>query len=777
MKIILTVHQFLPDFSTGTEVIALGIARELRDRGHEITVVTGFPDSRRLADAERFDRYRYDGIRVERFRHAFHPMGGQRVVTELAYDNRLFARVFGELLDEIEPDLVHFVHLARLSASIIGPCAERRIPTILTATDFWAVCPFSQLRLADNSICPGPDPSGINCVRHYATNLGVRRTSLAGLVKQAPDWLLGLGVRAAKQGLPLAPPFLAEVRGLVLRQPFLREQLNRIGRVLAPSRLMERTLVESGIAPERVRFLPYGIGTEGITPPPDRGSGPGLRLGFIGSLTEHKGLDVAVKAVRLLDPALPVELSIHGVPGQGPASQAFHRNIRTLAEGDPRIRLCGPFRNERVQHVLASLDALLVPSVWHENTPLVVYEAFAAGCPVIASDVEGISEVVHHERNGLLFNRGDAADLAACIRRVVEDRALLQRLASGTRPPLSVSDHVTRLEAIYREVRGERDVIRPAPHADPAAPGSGLRPDRPQPTVQILLSTYNGQAFLLPLLRSLDEQTYPHLDLLVRDDGSTDGTLTLLQEHTGRVPMELRPGLHLGLPDTYFQLLRESREDADLFAFCDQDDVWMPDKISRAVEALSRTDPTAPAMYCGRTRYVDRSLRPLGMSELPRHPLSFRNALVQNVASGCTIVMNRAARDLLAESTPEGVFMHDAWTYLVVAAFGTVLYDPVPAVLYRQHGANTIGRPQGWLGRLAQLARHGWTWPHFLQAVHFQRIYGSRLQGEDRRALDRLLESRTNLCARVRYALSADVHRSKLSDDLAFRLLFVLARM
>lgn len=303
-----------------------------------------------------------------------------------------------------------------------------------------------------------------------------------------------------------------------------------------------------------------------------------------------------------------------------------------------------------------------------------------------------------------------------------------------------------------------------------------MRHETPGPTVQILLSTYNGQAFLLPLLRSLDEQSHPRLELLVRDDGSTDGTVELLRGYRGRVRMDLRPGPHLGLPETYFQLLRESRPDADLFAFCDQDDVWMPDKVARAVEMLEGTDPTVPAMYCGRTRYVDRDLRPLGMSELPARPPTFQHALMQNVAAGCTFVVNRAARDLLAEPTPGGIFMHDAWAYLVVAAFGTVVYDPVPMVLYRQHGSNTVGRPRGWPARLARFVRHGWTWPHLQQAVCFDQVYGSRLQGDDRETLSRLLQSRASFRSRIRYALSVDSHRHGLREDLAFRLLFIAGR-
>ena len=299
---------------------------------------------------------------------------------------------------------------------------------------------------------------------------GARRASVLGLARHAPDWMLGLGVRAAEMRLPLAPPVLDEVAALARRQGFVREQLGRVDRVLAPSRLMERTLAAGGIAPGRVSFLPYGIDTAGIERRTDRGSGPALRLGFVGSLTEHKGLDVAVGAVRRLPPELPVELAVHGAPADGPAGRAYLDAVRSLAGGDPRIRFHGPFRNREVGGVLAGLDALVVPSVWHENTPLVVYEAFAAGCPVVASDVEGIAEVVRHGVDGLLFARGDADALARALLRLAEDRALVAALAGQTRPPLAVGEHVDRLESVYAELLAGRAARRRPP------PRAGDRP-------------------------------------------------------------------------------------------------------------------------------------------------------------------------------------------------------------------------------------------------------------------------------------------------------------
>jgi glycosyltransferase involved in cell wall biosynthesis len=299
---------------------------------------------------------------------------------------------------------------------------------------------------------------------------------------------------------------------------------------------------------------------------------------------------------------------------------------------------------------------------------------------------------------------------------------------------------------------------------------------RSRPVVQILLSTYDGERYLGPLLRSLDEQTYPELDLLVRDDGSTDGTVAVLQSHAGRIPRSISVGPRMGLPATFFELLRHARPDAELFAFCDQDDVWLPRKIERAVEMLEADDATGPLLYCCRTRYVDARLRPLGLSELPCHPLSFRNALTRNMATGCTIVMNRAARDLVLEVVPTPGDLHDVWAYLVVSAFGTVIYDPVPMLEYRQHGANVIGVPSISV-RLVRLFTGKRTGLRLRRARRFRRLFGDRLREEDRRVLDELLRSRRSVLGRVRYALSMDRQRTGLAQDLALRLLFIAGRM
>src|SRR4030067_3340851 len=134
MKIVLTVHQFLPEFSTGTEILTYETAKKLRENGHDVSVVTGFPSALQLKDSERFDRYIYNGISVERFYHDYVPMGNQVNIFEMEYDNWLFGSFFRHYLKRERPDVVHFFHLSRLSASLINVCHELDIPTVLTPT-------------------------------------------------------------------------------------------------------------------------------------------------------------------------------------------------------------------------------------------------------------------------------------------------------------------------------------------------------------------------------------------------------------------------------------------------------------------------------------------------------------------------------------------------------------------------------------------------------------------------------------------------------------------
>lgn len=447
MKIALTTHQFLPDFFSGTEILTFETAKELKRLGHDVQVVTGFPGKADLADEERFDRYEYDGIPVERFLHAFVPMGEQEDANEAEFNNRFFARHFRTLLSRFRPDVVHFFHLARLSAAAIDVCHELGIPAVMTPTDFWLICPTCQLRLPDGALCPGPDPSGLGCLRHLdaITQPAGQRSRLSRL----PDWL----VRALMTGNALAArtgrnpiPFL---RAYAARTGFLRKRMNLLARMIVPTRLMERILVEHGLEQGKVFFSRFGINTAHIIPHVKGGAGGILRIGFIGTLFEHKGAHLLVQAVRSLGPEAQCELKLYGDVEQFPG---YVEKVRRLIDDDPRIRFCGIFPNERIGEVLAGIDVLVVPSIWYENTPLVIYSAQAAACPVIASNLGGMSEVVTDRDNGLLVEPGDVAGLAAALKQLLDDRSRLRKLSENARKPKAIADYVQELLGVYDDV-------------------------------------------------------------------------------------------------------------------------------------------------------------------------------------------------------------------------------------------------------------------------------------------------------------------------------------
>jgi len=300
--------------------------------------------------------------------------------------------------------------------------------------------------------------------------------------------------------------------------------------------------------------------------------------------------------------------------------------------------------------------------------------------------------------------------------------------------------------------------------------------------VQILLSTYNGERYLKEQLNSLLAQDYPNIDILIRDDGSKDNTLTLLEKYSNRYPnIIVVPGENLGVIQSFFELLRISSSEAKYIAFCDQDDIWEKGKISRAVEFLEQYSAEIPLLYCSQVTLVDENLSIIGQSEIPRRGPSFRNALVQNIATGCTIVINNASRKLLLKEIPKSALMHDWWMYLVVSGFGKVIYDAEPKILYRQHASNLVGYKKNivakWVARIQRFLKNGCLYLITEQVNEFRRIYGSLLSVDKKLILDRFIDERKSYMGRLRYAFSGEVYHQSMIDDIILRLLIIINRV
>lgn len=232
--------------------------------------------------------------------------------------------------------------------------------------------------------------------------------------------------------------------------------------------------------------------------------------------------------------------------------------------------------------------------------------------------------------------------------------------------------------------------------------------------VTILLSVHNGEAYLNTQLDSFLAQNYSNWTLVWRDDGSSDASRSIVRAfaaHRGAgrcQEVDAETSACLGIAESYRRLLEHVQPGA-MVAFADQDDLWLPDKLRRAVVALGDIPAGTPALYCARQILTNNILQPIGLSPFLTAPSGRLSALTQNIATGCTVVFNGKAFDLLmATQPPPPLILHDWWVYLtVVTAGGVVCTDNRPALLYRQHNANAIGAAPSWLKRGRAALRRG----------------------------------------------------------------------
>jgi glycosyltransferase involved in cell wall biosynthesis len=233
-------------------------------------------------------------------------------------------------------------------------------------------------------------------------------------------------------------------------------------------------------------------------------------------------------------------------------------------------------------------------------------------------------------------------------------------------------------------------------------------PTQSLPKVAILLCSYHGQRYLAEQLESFSAQTHHCWEVWASDDGSQDDTYAILETYQAswgseRLSIHFGPGE--GFAANFMSLTCKAKIQAEYYAYSDQDDVWEPNKLERALQWLQSVPAHIPALYCSRTRLVDANNNEIGLSPLFAKPPSFPNALMQNIGGGNTMVFNNAARTLLrlaGEGVP--IITHDWWAYIVVSGCGgQVHYDSMPTLRYRQHDGNLVGMNATWAARLQRI--------------------------------------------------------------------------
>ncbi len=408
MKVALFVHCFFPAHFYGTETYTLELARNLRDLGHEPVVVTavfpGEPPQPSLIDA-----YRHEGIEVIAVDKNRIP--DTRVKD--TYLQPLMAPVLHQILDRVEPDVLHVTHLINHTAALLDVAAQRRLPIVATFTDFFGFCYNNRLEAVDGSLCAGPANPAVNCLScHLMAAAQSRcRTRRDRILATPAGARLGATLMAVEQRLPgrRRSARAGLVQDLFQRPGILRSLYANYDAAIAPTAFLREAYERNGVG-SGMTTIRFGVDIDRRPKPPRPPDAP-LTLGFIGQLAPHKGPDILIEAARRALAGVPYRVVIHGSEQQAPDYSA---RLREASEGAP-VEFRGTFSPDKMRVVLDEMDFLVIPSRWYENSPLVLLNALASHTPVIVSDVLGMTEFVISGENGFVFARGSVDALAACL--------------------------------------------------------------------------------------------------------------------------------------------------------------------------------------------------------------------------------------------------------------------------------------------------------------------------------------------------------------------------
>jgi glycosyltransferase involved in cell wall biosynthesis/MoaA/NifB/PqqE/SkfB family radical SAM enzyme len=445
MKILQVIHGYPMRYNAGSEVYTQTLSQALVARGHEVHVFTREEDPfgpdfrvRGETDADD-DRIRLHVINNPRARDRYRQVG--------------IDRAFAELLDRLVPDIVHIGHLNHLSTSLVREAAARAIPIVFTLHDFWLMCPRGQFMQSDPAdpdelwpVCDGQDDA--KCARHcYSRYFSGAPEEWSKDLEVWTDWVHR-------------------------RMAHVREMVELVDLFLAPAHhLLNRFRDEFGIPPTKLRYLDYGFDRSRMQGRSRRPDEP-FTFGYIGTHIPAKGIDLLLRAFA--DVPAPARLRIWGRP-RGQETEALRRLADRLpADAAARVEWRSEYRNrDLVTDVFDHVDAIVVPSIWVENSPLVIHEAQEARIPVITADVGGMAEYVAHERNGLLFRHRDSTSLAEQMTRLAATPEWAVELGrrgylgeSDGRIP-DVEDHAAAIESTYAELLARRDSARIVPTVGP----------------------------------------------------------------------------------------------------------------------------------------------------------------------------------------------------------------------------------------------------------------------------------------------------------------------
>ena len=410
---------------------------------------------------------RENGVRIFAFRNSpnVHAAYGY-VHPSLEVNHPVIERHFRKALKTFQPDLVHFHDFGGLCSSLISIASDLSLITVNSLHSYWFICPKNDLIFTrTGQICPGPE-AGNNC--SLCITPSTRRVAMARI--QATIWQTAKAVVPHKLLSLLQPPIVRlyhrwwtpgqqrRVSVAVLQNQELisaygeRERNNlrllcdRVTMNIAVSTFVKQRFVEWGVPPERLIVQHIGTRAAEFLKPVAREIKMPVTFGYIGPLTYHKGAHTLVDAFNLLDSNLETRLIVYGDNGSQYAEGLKQRVRNGAVQFRPR------YRHEDLQEILKEIDVVVVPPIWYDNAPQVVFESLSAGVPVIGARIGGIPDFVRDGENGILYEAGNAEDLAKKMTMVARDPSLILRMRTRIRTMKTMIEHVEELLSLYESL-------------------------------------------------------------------------------------------------------------------------------------------------------------------------------------------------------------------------------------------------------------------------------------------------------------------------------------
>jgi glycosyltransferase involved in cell wall biosynthesis len=448
VRLLHAIHDFLPKHRAGSEIYAYHLCRALSAR-HDVWVACAEYDPS-LAHGQILRR-EFEGLPVREIANnwAFADFAE-------SYRAPAIARAFAEILDEARPDVVHFHSLLNLSLELPALARAGGVPSVATLHDFTLVCPSGgqRVHLAERHVCVDIDPD--RCRRCFAQTHFHAQMVASRQPPARPPARESRVARFVRKRLPrlrrlsAAPGAANAVRPVTAadierRLDKLRDVYDSVALFVAPSSALAADFRRFGMPADKLEVSDYGFAPlSDLRPaaPSER-----LRIGYVGTLVWHKGVHVLVEAARGLPPDR-IEVKLFGNMDYFPDYVA---SLRSAAAGLP-IRFMGAFGDGGAGAIYSEIDVLVVSSLWPENSPLVIHEAFQAGVPVVGARTGGIPGLVTHGETGLLYEPTSAEDLAAALRSLADDRGLLRRLAAKPPRVKTIEEDAAEWEARYWRV-------------------------------------------------------------------------------------------------------------------------------------------------------------------------------------------------------------------------------------------------------------------------------------------------------------------------------------